>query len=1059
MPMKTVLIAGLLSTVSGLGWSAPEVEPSEPSTCVLQSDTQYGLCYDSLGLSTLWVLMPAVCFVVIFRLRQQIKAYERSQSELMATHHVVERLARQEPLTEVLKSIISLLEGKRTGVCVSLITFGQQNFECVHISGSSSNHLGTFIRMFDSTQSLIYSTAINPAPFQKLATWHLSLRRKQPVFVRDDEYELATADFRRGMQIIGIKSVWSEPVLNENKEVLGVVNFYYRKGTARKAEDDLLMEEARNMLAVVTRYFRNTTELRLMQVLVERNHDPFFLCIPDQAFLFCFVNTAFARHFGYSKQKALTLKISDFDPNYPRHKLDELFQLLKQNGSHILETETYVSGGRLVPVEVMIFYLEHEGQEYLAGSFRDITERNQAELNTRMATQLAETNRQHQQLAESRARLLQGIIEYSGTPEFLLDPHDDYRLVYANSAALEHFGHTDEMLMQMRISDFDRNITPEQLDNLWDTLKTVGHLSYETVHNTVSVRNISMEVNCHYLRHDQREYIACYCQDISPRKVHEDGMKKARQEAEKALAVSNRFLAHMSHELRTPLNGILGLSHLATESDSLILVREYLEQINHSGEYLLSVINNILDFSRIEAGGIILNNDDFSVKKLWRDIEAIIGFNASSKQIALNCQIDVRVPEHLNGDVQRLRQILLHLLTNAIKFTDQGEVKVLVESKTVGYKTWVRWTVIDSGIGINMDDQARLFDPFVQLDQSNSRRHGGSGLGLAIAQNLVKLMGGQGIVLNSTPGVGSRFTVELPFKRLDGPDITVLVPNQQSETPLEGLHVLIVEDNYINQVVAKALVEKLGARVSVADDGSQALVALTGHAADTYDIILMDIQMPVMDGYTATRRIRNELGMTDIPIIAVSAHAMSEDRAASLAAGMNAHVTKPVNRKDLLKHILDFLPEHKRPDLQRTSGLVAEPSLDQAESPSNRSVLKPMSGPFQGSLQALPKALSKLNGDEKLYGDMARLFVDDHSDDVQRVRTHLFRQEYDEARRVVHILRDTAQTLGLAPLSAEAQTLNVLLQNPELHDELPATLTHLETRMNDAIRALQQLIR
>lgn len=1057
MPMKTVLIGGLLSIVPGLGWGTPASEPVESGACVLHIDLPLGLCYDSLALSTLWILLPMVCAVVIFRLGQQIKVYEKSQSELMATHHVVDRLARQQSLPEVLKSTISVLESKRDGVYVSLIVFGQQDFECVHLCGSSFRHLGALIKMFDSPQPLTYFKAMNPAPFQKLATWHLSLRRKQSVFVRDNEYELATADFRRGMQLIGIKGVWSEPVLDENKSVLGVVNVYYRRGT-KTSRDDLLMEEARNMLAVVARHFRNTTELRLMQALVERNHDPFFLCVPDQDFSFCFVNPAFVRHFGYSKEKALTLKISDIDPNYPRQKLDELLLFLKKNGSHTLETETYVSGGRLIPVEIMIFYLQHEGQEYLAGSFRDITERKQAELNTRIATQLAETSWQNQQQAESRSRLLQGIIEYSSSPEFLLDPHNNYRLTYANPAALDHFGHTNETLMQMGISDFDVKTNSEQLESLWQTLKTVGHLRYETVHNTVSARNIPMEVNCHYLSHDGREYIACYCQNISQRKMHEDGLKKARAEAEKALSVSNRFLAHMSHELRTPLNGILGLSHLAKESDSIILVREYLEQINHSGEYLLSVINNILDFSRIEAGGIILNHGNFSVKELWQDIQAAVGFNASSKQIGLNCQLDLRVPEHLNGDVQRLRQILLHLITNAIKFTDEGEIKVLVESKTVGNTVWVRWTISDTGIGISQEDQTRLFDPFVQLDQSNSRRHGGSGLGLAIAQNLVKLMGGQGIGLDSTLGVGSRFTVELPFGRMDNPEVSVLLTNQESKTPLKGLHVLIVEDNHINQIVAKTMIEQLGARVSVADDGSQALIALTGHAPDTYDLILMDIQMPVMDGYTATRHIRNELGMTDIPIIAVSAHAMSEDRAASLAAGMNAHVTKPVSRKDLLQHVLDFLPEHKRPNDQKTPGAIDNPPLNEANGPVDHLILKPVSEAFQESLQTLPMALSKLNGDEKLYCEMARLFMDDHGDDVAHLRTHLFRQEHDEARRMVCILRDTAETLGLAPLSNAARTLDELLQNPSLHGELPASLTHLETRMDDAIHALQQLI-
>ncbi len=416
----------------------------------------------------------------------------------------------------------------------------------------------------------------------------------------------------------------------------------------------------------------------------------------------------------------------------------------------------------------------------------------------------------------------------------------------------------------------------------------------------------SLTAMLHTLSHDGTRYLLGY---LLPDQPDDQKLMVAWQTAERAMAVRDRFLAHMSHELRTPLNGILGLSHLARDTESLILARDYFQQIHQSGLQLQATLGDILDYCQIETGEISLNPVSFNPGALTVDVLQEVKTRALAKNLILHSHIDPTLPAYLRGDAQRLRQVLLNLVDNAIKFTAQGKVDIRVNWGTVkeNHPVTVFFSVSDTGPGIAPDDRVRLFQPFEQLDQSDDRRHQGVGLGLALAWHLVKRMGGNGIQLESEPGEGCTFSLELPFDLAEAsvtPQHSVQVAGDQ---PLSGLNILVVEDNKINQMVICRLLEKVGATTTVADNGWLAVDRLREVSEDTYDIILMDIQMPVMDGLTATRLIRNELQMSRVPIIAVTAHALSADRTACLDAGMNAHLSKPIHAQTLISTVLENL--------------------------------------------------------------------------------------------------------------------------------------------------------
>ena len=397
---------------------------------------------------------------------------------------------------------------------------------------------------------------------------------------------------------------------------------------------------------------------------------------------------------------------------------------------------------------------------------------------------------------------------------------------------------------------------------------------------------------------------------ISERKANEESLRQALQFAQAATLAKSQFLANMSHEIRTPMNGVLGMLELLMGSGLSGRQRDYAQNANGAARSLLGILNDILDFSKVESGKMELDPEPFSVADVMRDLHTILLANLKEKQVSLRIELDPALPKLMIGDAGRLRQVLINLGGNAIKFTAIGEVYIRVRVRRGDLtKVVLAFEVIDSGIGLSPEQQHRVFTGFSQAEASTSRRFGGTGLGLAISQRLVALMGGE-IKVTSSLGAGSTFYFDLHFPLCEPSGATAeLTPSAPiaeipaSGPPLAGLRVLLVEDNLINQLVARELLAKQGALVQLAENGQLAIEALLATPAG-FDVVLMDVQMPVMDGLQATRHIRQQLKLTRLPIIAMTANVMSSDRADCLAAGMNDHIGKPFNIKELVALLL-----------------------------------------------------------------------------------------------------------------------------------------------------------
>ncbi|MFZ5774018.1 MAG: PAS domain S-box protein [Thermodesulfobacteriota bacterium] len=686
---------------------------------------------------------------------------------------------------------------------------------------------------------------------------------------------------------------------------------------------------------------------------------------------------------------------------------------------------------------------------------------------------------------------------------------------------------------------------------------------------------LPVELSISALRINGQWHAVGLIHDISDRKEAEAAILAARDEAQEANRAKSDFLARMSHEIRTPMNAIIGLSHLALERDLSPTVRDYLTKIANAGRNLLHIINDILDFSKIETQKLTIEPHPFSLEKVLNDLAGLTSIKAQEKEVELLFDVAADVPDRLEGDSLRLGQVLLNLVSNAIKFTEQGEVVVALERVDGRQdRPRLRFSVRDTGPGLSEEQLAKLFTPFSQADGSISRTHGGTGLGLAISKRLVELMGGE-LGAESTPGRGSTFSFTLPLVESTGtpspgpsglPGLRILVvednpatrailsralesfacevaavasgeeclatierhgaetpfdlilldyrlpglsgeavaravrertegrglprilmltgtrieevisqclaagcdrvvskpvsrtgllaailatlnPSQASEPAIpqprsttsrlrfDGARILLVEDNQINQQVACEILEQMGIRVETADNGEEALTLVQNNQ---YDLVLMDIQMPRLDGLEATRRIRasGEERLHRLPIVAMTAHAIKGDEELSLAAGMNDHITKPIDPAILAATLGKWLPKDSSPPA------AAQP----ASSPE-----VPAGLPREIAGIDVALGLERL-GNAELYRKVLLAFAENYHSTAGSVATMLQAGEWEEAQRTLHTLKGVVGTLCAQTLYASTVALEKACLERQVPSELLTAFQHDHATLVESLR-------
>jgi PAS domain S-box-containing protein len=781
----------------------------------------------------------------------------------------------------------------------------------------------------------------------------------------------------------------------------GYINMYGRDITTRKQAEKALKTTASRLTTLISNFQSG-------------------LLLEDQDRKIVLVNQLFCTYFGIPLQPEVLIGMDCAESS---HQVKHLF---RNPEDFIVRIDTILTERRLVLNEELELvngtFLERdyipifENGEYLGHlwKYKDITERK--------ALQFA---------LERREEKYRGIIENMNLG--LIEVDTEENICYANQSFCQATGYTPEQLLGQKAVDiFLRGMDTEMVQQVQERRTKGLSDAYELQMKNARGEEVWMLISGGPLYDDHKQYIGSIGihLDITAHKKMEVDLREAILKAEESSHAKELFLANMSHEIRTPMNAIVGMSRLLAQTPLNAQQESFLKAISTSSENLLVIINDILDFSKIEAGKLQIEKVAFEVREVVEQVREVLAYKVEENGLQLQVRIDPKIARVLRGDPFRINQVLLNLTGNAVKFTPSGSVEIIASLK---YETptlqVVEFKVKDTGIGIGKSKLGHIFDSFTQEDNTITRKYGGTGLGLSICKRLVELMGGT-IEAESEKNRGTTMCFTLGFEKGCESEL------EKKETPVEearslkGKHLLLVEDNEFNRFLATTILGNHQAIVTEAIHGKEAIDFVK---AQSFDLILMDIQMPEMNGWEATHYLRNELNI-QTPIIALTANAIKGEKEKCLNLGMNDYLSKPFEEEEFIERCT------------RWAGTIHD---NTAPSPG-----KSLSTHREGKLYDISQLRAISRENQAFVDKMLKIFLDQMQAELPRFEEHLSNQQYAALKSLAHKVKPSIDNMGIVALQ---QTIRDIEALDPLHPD-PAHLTEMVTYCTTTLRTVVEQI-
>ena len=750
-------------------------------------------------------------------------------------------------------------------------------------------------------------------------------------------------------------------------------------------------------------------------------------------------NPAAERTFGYKRHDVIGKKLQDviIPPHLQANHEAGLSRYFGTGKRKIigerLELTALRSNGNIFPVQVSITDSGDKSAPIFTGIIQDISDRKAAEIALRKS--------------EERFRLIT-----ENMTDLVCLHNPEGVIIYISPSAQDILGYSPEELINTSpysiIHPKDKKRTIQQVVSVLSSKQNFQNIEYRVRHKKGHYIWIDSGLRPKF-KNGRIIEVQTVSRDVTARKKTERKLKEAKEAAEISAMAKENFLANMSHEIRTPLNGILGMAGLLTKTNLDKTQQKYLQLIDYSARNLLVIINDILDLAKIESGKLVLEQIPFNIREIIQGVQQSLDYKAEEKDILLVVKC-LELPDlYVIGDPHRLTQVLLNLVSNAIKFTDQGIVvisaEVLAEAEN---NITIRFVVKDTGIGIPVEKHQSIFEGFTQAYAHTSRKHGGTGLGLTICKNLIEKQGGR-IWVDSIVGKGSEFNFELSFRKAATNQISqeLSEENVVDYSSLSHLKVLLAEDNAVNQFLVQSIMQNWGVTVDLANNGKEAIERV---ASCYYDLILMDIQMPEISGTEATRAIRQltDTAKANIPIIALTANALKGDAERFIAAGMNDYLAKPFEEKKLFQKISANLVHRNvsQPESSLVNPKITVMSDVKPETPGEAPV---------GNVCNLTTVQTMARGKTDFLVKLLQLFITQVPQQVQDMQTAATNSDWQKVSSLAHQLKANFDTIGIASLYQPIRDLELNAKQKQNLETVPGLLDTIQVTVNHAVTELQ----